>query len=299
VTSLILPSPRMWHDQYWSALAISTIYGIPNYDAGFPAGSPLPRVSIDYEIELWPSAAATQVVTKITRWTVDPEGLINIRGLSYASADGEPILPVMHTSRVLPAGSRAVNVTWNQAESESITVANDVPLATTGIHSLAAPGSEPGTFSYDGFYPPTLTLTSTVSTLGGGATEVGLTVVPVQYDASTHQTRIWTKLVFELEYEVDQDALVMDSDGDGLPDYWESGFGLSPFDASGDQGASGDPDGDGLTNAQERALGTDPLNPDTDRDGDRDGLEVDQGTDPLNPGSRLSILYLPLILRDQ
>jgi hypothetical protein len=44
-----------------------------------------------------------------------------------------------------------------------------------------------------------------------------------------------------------------------------------------------DPDTDGLTNAQEIAGGTDPLNPDTDGDGYPDGLEVLYGTDPLNP----------------
>jgi len=46
-----------------------------------------------------------------------------------------------------------------------------------------------------------------------------------------------------------------------------------------------DPDTDGLTNAQELALGTDPLNPDTDGDRYLDGLEVLYGSDPLNPAS--------------
>jgi YD repeat-containing protein len=46
-----------------------------------------------------------------------------------------------------------------------------------------------------------------------------------------------------------------------------------------------DPDGDGLTNAQEIALGTDPLNPDTDADGYPDGLEVALGSNPLDPTS--------------
>jgi len=51
-----------------------------------------------------------------------------------------------------------------------------------------------------------------------------------------------------------------------------------------------DPDTDGLTNAQEIARGTDPLNPDTDGDGYPDGLEVLYGSDPLNP---LSIPIIP------
>ena len=51
-----------------------------------------------------------------------------------------------------------------------------------------------------------------------------------------------------------------------------------------------DPDGDGLTTAQELLLGTDPLNPDTDGDGYLDGLEVLDGSNPLDPRSIPNIL---------
>lgn len=44
-----------------------------------------------------------------------------------------------------------------------------------------------------------------------------------------------------------------------------------------------DNDGDGLTNAQESVLGTDPNNADTDGGGVNDGEEVDIGLDPLDP----------------
>lgn len=44
-----------------------------------------------------------------------------------------------------------------------------------------------------------------------------------------------------------------------------------------------DEDGDGLTLAEESALGTDPNNPDTDGDGLNDGLEYEQGFNPNNP----------------
>ena len=60
-----------------------------------------------------------------------------------------------------------------------------------------------------------------------------------------------------------------DTDGDGLLDGWESQYGLDPLDngtlsmrtgGAGNpaNGASGDPDGDGFTNAQELASGTHP-----------------------------------------
>ena len=41
-----------------------------------------------------------------------------------------------------------------------------------------------------------------------------------------------------------------------------------------------DSDGDGLSDAQEAALGTDPANPDTEEDGLVDGAEVTAATDP-------------------
>ena len=79
------------------------------------------------------------------------------------------------------------------------------------------------------------------------------------------------------------DPLVEDTDGDGLPDGWEVDNGLDPLDPSGNNGADGDPDEDGLTNAEEFTLGTDPQNADTDGDGLPDGWEVDNGYDPLDP----------------
>ena len=49
-----------------------------------------------------------------------------------------------------------------------------------------------------------------------------------------------------------------------------------------------DPDGDGLTNDQEVAAGTNPRNPDSDGDGYPDGWEADHSFDPTDPGSKPS-----------
>jgi hypothetical protein len=75
----------------------------------------------------------------------------------------------------------------------------------------------------------------------------------------------------------------VDTDGDGLPNDWETAKGLDPDDATGDNGADGDPDGDGLANAGEYSSRTDPLDPDTDDDGMPDGWEVTYDLEPLDP----------------
>lgn len=68
-----------------------------------------------------------------------------------------------------------------------------------------------------------------------------------------------------------------DSDGDGLTNAEEAGIGTDPFKP--------DTDGDGLTDGQEvNEHKTNPLEADTDGDGLSDGDEVLRyGTDPLNP----------------
>ena len=87
-----------------------------------------------------------------------------------------------------------------------------------------------------------------------------------------------------------------DSDGDGMPDSWETANNLNPKDAN---DAKSDKDGEGLINLDEYSYGTNPGLKDTDSDKYSDKEEVDRGTDPLDPNSYpvsnfLSILLLVL-----
>ena len=59
----------------------------------------------------------------------------------------------------------------------------------------------------------------------------------------------------------------------------------SPYTFTVQANVDSDLDGDGLSRAEEEALGTDPNNPDSDGDGLNDSEEVEAGTDPNNPDS--------------
>lgn len=83
----------------------------------------------------------------------------------------------------------------------------------------------------------------------------------------------------ELEYVLDLNPLIGDSNDDGTPD--------------GDE----DSDNDGLSNADELAHGTSAHAADTDGDGIPDGLEIEEGTDPKDASSNSKSLGVQLFTR--
>ena len=76
----------------------------------------------------------------------------------------------------------------------------------------------------------------------------------------------------------------IDSDCDGMPDGWEVSNGLDPLSSSGDNGAAGDLDEDGLSNIDEYLNDCNPQDPDTDGDGVSDLAEVTGGSNPSDAG---------------
>ena len=82
------------------------------------------------------------------------------------------------------------------------------------------------------------------------------------------------------ETDANYEPLDPDMDRDGMPDGWENAYGIDPQSATGDDGADGDSDHDGLSNIDEYLNGTNPNLPDSDGDGVSDAVEVANGSDP-------------------
>ena len=96
---------------------------------------------------------------------------------------------------------------------------------------------------------------------------VAETVIEYTYDAAGNPTKV----------EIKTDPAHADTDGDGMPDEWETRYGLNP--SVNDAGE--DLDADGLTNLDEYQRGTKPNDTDTDNDGINDGWEVRYGLNPV------------------
>lgn len=144
-----------------------------------------------------------------------------------------------------------------------------------------------GTVSDDGLPGGALTVTwSKVSGLGevtfGNAHSVDTTAFFAE--AGTYVLRLRAndgELTARDEVTVTVNAApAADSDGDGLPDDWETRhFGNL------DLGPDDDPDQDGLANSGEYDHGTDPNDADTDGDGLGDAVEASSQTSPTDPDS--------------
>ena len=96
---------------------------------------------------------------------------------------------------------------------------------------------------------------------------------PMKADTAGSMIDDWRKI-----YLYGMDATIADADGDGLPDGWEVLNGLDPYSGEGANGATGDLDEDGVSNALELAYGTNPGAADSDGDGLQDRTEMGWAT---------------------
>jgi hypothetical protein len=296
-------------------ISITTLYGIPNYRT---LELLLPRPWIyQYRLRpIWidpppyvdPRIIRLRVEFILNNWEIKnpgggPAWYLKILGASYGGRFNEPLLPLVKSMFLLPPHSTIQSLTWDQSASKSHSWTAGGPLYVPPIgedpwqpdDTKSRPFFRQSLFQSNGFFPKQPYEPLSTSTLGDQATEIGLRIMPLQHDTQTLETVLWTKLVFEMTLQSGQSS---DSDGDGLPDYWELAYGLNPYDSTGINGAEGDPDQDGITNIQEFQRGLNPQNPDTDHDGWTDGAEIASGNDPLNPGDSPVRLFLPVLMKN-
>ena len=158
-------------------------------------------------------------------------------------------------------------------------------------------------------YPKTLLSTNT-TTFGG----IKRTGPCCGFSGSLDDIGIWDTALNFLQIEaitrgvkptlIDED---IDTDNDGLPDYWELVYGLDPTDDGSiniNNGPNGNTDGDNLTQLQEYQILSNPNDEDSDDDTVNDDIESGDGSDPnlvdsdadgLNDGAEKAIGSSPVL----
>ncbi len=133
--------------------------------------------------------------------------------------------------------------------------ANMPPLAVAGgaVNGLNKPGSQIKARAF---------ISLGTAAHVPGAIDGGVDTLPMRNQAQTQQVEITggNGMTFQLGFQTGA-TIELDSDGDGLPDNFENASGLDANDATGVNGATGDKDGDGLSNFAEFVFGTDAGKP--------------------------------------
>jgi uncharacterized repeat protein (TIGR01451 family) len=142
----------------------------------------------------------------------------------------------------------------------SVTVTDPLPTGVTFASCSATGGGTCGgsgnvrTITYPSLAAgasSTITITATVTAAMGAALVNTATVTTASFEPNTaNNTATATSHT--------PGANPNDTDNDALPNDWETRFGLDSASGAGDNGAGGDPDGDGRTNFQELAEGSHP-----------------------------------------
>ncbi len=160
----------------------------------------------------------------------------------------------------------------------------DLPIVSIAAtdSSASESGPDPGTFTVTrtGGTTTHLTVYYTVGgTASAGADYVSLPGSVIIPAGSATATITVTPLQDTL-VEGSENVIVTITSGSGY--LIGSPAGAAVNTADDDSALPGDADGDGLSDTEEAAAGTNPSDPDTDNDGMPDGAEVAHGYDPLN-----------------
>jgi uncharacterized repeat protein (TIGR01451 family) len=217
------------------------------------------------EAEVAVSAPQTGVYTAVVLNSfLGGAGAYQIRVTGAASLSDLQLTKTASVASVARGGPLTFTLTVANLGPEAATavVVTDAVPATLTIVSCTASGGIPCIVSGN-----TRTVTFPALAINGSATvtiattvqdSAGSTVVNTAAVAGNVHDGVVGNNASSVTVAVTRAPTPEDTDGDGLPDAWETDFGLNPNSASGDDGESGDHDLDGLTNTQELANGTHP-----------------------------------------
>jgi hypothetical protein len=184
-----------------------------------------------------------------------PGTTIRVGGVTHVHVAGQPVRTYFAVSPKLSADGQFLGMLGPQAQQVHLPTGQTVKLGTVPIPVPDAAFSRSGRYLVwneqiaDFAYGSVVPLGN--APFAGGASFAG--------DAELVYSRPPTSNYFQVF--AGPLAPLLDADADGLNDHWESAFGLSitaGSGASGADGAAGDPDADGLTNAQELVRGSHP-----------------------------------------
>ncbi|WP_158977032.1 Ig-like domain-containing protein [Cellulophaga sp. L1A9] len=174
------------------------------------------------------------------------------------------------------APNETITMTIDTDEDGVPEVSYTVTTDSLGTWSLATETATPITGMLPTLNYPTI-LTITATDIAGNSI-IGNTTITDDFDDDG--------LTNSEEAALGTDPNNPDTDGDGVEDGEEVMDDTNPLDdcdsLNGTPLPTTDCDADGLTNAEEENLGTDPFDPDSDNDGITDGQEVIDTTDPLD-----------------
>ncbi len=200
------------------------------------------------------------------------DGLEDANHNGWVDGDGDPIAPTAQPAltRNWPNNKIDQGETWNESSPTAGDTDNDGLLDGYG-EDVNFNGRTDMELLLENNTRTPLLLAEHPEFRHGGPTSraVNFTALFAAYAPSasgggSQQTDGWPKLIL-----LETDPIKADTDGDGLPDGWETRYGLDPLDngtysfrtgSAGDpkNGANGDPDNDGVANLQEYLNATDP-----------------------------------------